>query len=252
VGAGKAHQCLDVPVGEHFGGLTGRAAVTARHQHAEAEPLVDQWDQNQSLGPAAGDAGQGSADPVGVLDQPHTGPEQLPDGVVAVLDTQLPLVRGKPDTTRHLHDALAVVEQDHDDVGAHPLGDLGCHDLGKVAFVELGWLAAEGRGQALDGLAEAVGVRADRGTSHRRYLRLGRLWASRCGEAAPVPGPAAALVPVAWLLGGARGSFLRRPSAAGGRHSYVLGCRGARGAGCWLGTGRRPGRIGWCGRGGTG
>jgi hypothetical protein len=31
VGAGKAHQRLDVPVGEHFGGPTGRAAVTARY-----------------------------------------------------------------------------------------------------------------------------------------------------------------------------------------------------------------------------
>jgi hypothetical protein len=70
VGVGKAYQCLDVPVGERFGGLTGRAAVTAHHQHAEAEPLVDQRDQDQGLGPASGDAGQGSADPVGVLDQP--------------------------------------------------------------------------------------------------------------------------------------------------------------------------------------
>ncbi len=41
VSVGKAHQRLDVPVGEHFGGLTGRAAVTARDQPAEADPLVD-------------------------------------------------------------------------------------------------------------------------------------------------------------------------------------------------------------------
>src|SRR4029453_13237056 len=177
---------------------------------------------------------------VGVLDQPHTGPEQLPHEVAAVLDTQPPLVRGEPDITRHLHDALAVVEQDHDDVGAHPLGDLGCRDLGKVAFVELGWLAAEGRGQALDGLAEAVGVRADRGPSHRRSLRPGRLWAWRCGEAAQVPGPAAALVLVAWPLGGPRSLIVRRPGAAGGRHSYVLGRWGARGARRWPAAGRRP------------
>jgi integrase len=137
-GVGEARQRLHVPVGEHFGGLTSRASVTAHHQHAEAELLVNQRDQDKGLSPASGDTGERSTDPVGVLDQPDTGPEQLPHDVAAVVDAHLPLVWGEPDLTRHLHDALAVVEQEHDDVGVHPLGDLGRRDLGQLALVELG------------------------------------------------------------------------------------------------------------------
>src|SRR4029453_11895747 len=101
-------------------------------------------------GPAAGDAGQRPADPVGVLDQPDTGPEQLAHDVTAVLDAQAPLRRGEADPAGDLHQPFAVVEQQHDHVGPDAPGRLGGGDLRQVALVELEWLAAEGLGDALD------------------------------------------------------------------------------------------------------